>query len=220
MAGRESEGSVEPGNPNSPQVLRLWPTLMLRHNLPGAERANPLLFELITGMDKARPDLTTEYLAGNLFDHDHPVLGWLQSCVKRAVLDYALAAGVDYELDFRIQAWANVNRFGDYHNLHNHPHSWLSGTYYVQVPEAKPLPGRADRNPGAISFYDPRPQANMLAIRGDPQVDPEHRILPRAGEIMVWPAFLHHLVHPNLSDELRVSISFNVVLRWQDSYLP
>lgn len=211
---------MAPGNPNSPQVVRLWPTLMLRHSLPGAERANPLLLELITGMDKERADLTTEYLAGNLFDHGHPVISWLQSCVQRAVLDYARASGVDYELDFRVQAWANVNRFGDYHNLHNHPHAWLSGTYYVQVPEAKPLPGRSDRNPGAISFYDPRPQANMLAIRSDPQVDPEHRILPRAGEILVWPAFLHHLVHPNLSDELRVSISFNVVLRWRDSYLP
>jgi len=210
-----SEATQDP-----PEVTKLWPTLMLRHRLPGAERANPVLLELVTGMEQARPDLTTEYLQGNLFDNDHPAIGWLQACVKRAVLDYARATGIDYELDFHLQAWASVNRFGDYHNLHNHPHSWLSGTYYVQVPEPKPLPGRSDRNPGAISFYDPRPQANMLAVRSDPQVDPEHRILPRAGEILLWPAFLHHFVHPNLSDELRVSISFNIVLRWRESYLP
>ena len=193
---------------------------MLRHHLPGAERANPILLELVTGMEQAQPDLTTEYLQANLFDTDHPVIGWLRTCVNRAVLDYARAAGIDYELDFHIQSWASINRFGDYHNLHNHPHSWLSGTYYVQVPEPKPLPGRSDRNPGAISFYDPRAQANMLAVRGDPQVDPEHRILPRGGEILLWPAFLHHFVHPNLSDELRVSVSFNIVLRWRASYLP
>jgi len=205
---------------DGPEITRLWPTLMLRHRLPGAERANPVLLELLTGMEKARPDLTTDYLKGNLLDNDHPAIGWLRNCIKRAVLDYARAAGVDYELDYHVQAWANINRFGDYHNLHNHPHSWLSGTYYVQVPEPRPMPGRSDRNPGAISFYDPRPQANMLAVRGDPQVDPEHRILPRAGEILLWPAFLHHLVHPNLSDELRVSISFNVVLRWREAYLP
>lgn len=203
-----------------PEITRLWPTMMLRHRLPGSERANPVLVELLTGMEDARPDLTTDYLAGNLFDHEHPVLGWLKSCVNRAVLDYAQAAGIDYELEFRTQAWANINRFGDYHNLHNHPHAWLSGTYYLQVPVAKPLPGRSDRNPGAISFYDPRPQANMMAVKGDPQVDPEHRILPQAGEILLWPAFLHHLVHPNLSDELRVSVSFNIILRWRESYLP
>lgn len=205
---------------DAPEIRKLWPTLMLRHRLPGADKANPILLELVTSLERDRPDLTTDYLEGNLFDNNHPVIGWLKSCVNRAVLDYARAAGVDYALDYHVQAWANINRFGDYHNLHNHPHAWLSGTYYVQVPEPRPLPGRSDRNPGAISFYDPRPQANMLAVRGDPQVDPEHRILPRAGDILLWPAFLHHLVHPNLSDELRVSVSFNIVLRWRDSYLP
>jgi uncharacterized protein (TIGR02466 family) len=126
-----------------------------------------------------------------------------------------------YDLDWRLQAWPNVNRFGDYHNLHNHPHSWASGTYYVRVPSGEaPAEGRSDRNPNAISFFDPRPQANMLAIRGDPQVDPEHRLLPQAGEMLLWPAFLHHMVHVNLAQEARISISFNVVLRWRDEYLP
>ncbi len=186
-------------NQDQPEIRQLWPTQMLRHRLPGAERANPVLVKLLTELDEGKAEFTTDYLSGNLFDHEHPVIGWLKSCVNRAVVDYARAAGVDYELDFYLQAWGNVNRFGDYHNLHNHPHAWLSGTYYVQAPEPKALPGRSD---------------------GDPQVDPEHRILPQAGEILVWPAFLHHLVHPNLSDELRVSISFNVVLRMRREYLP
>ena len=180
-----------------------------------------MLLEAIAEREAANPNLTTDYIGEDLLNSDHPALAWLRQCVNRGVIDYARHAGIDYELDWQIQAWANVNRFGDYHNLHNHPHSWLSGTYYVQVPETpRSLPGRSDRNPGAISFFDPRPQANMNAIKGDPQVEAEYRVLPKAGEMMLWPAFLHHLVHPNLADTPRVSISFNIVLKWRDSYLP
>ena len=60
----------------------------------------------------------------------------------------------------------------------------------------------------------------MLAVRGDPQVEAEYRVMPQAGEILLWPAFLHHLVHPNLAKETRISVSFNIMLKWQDSYLP
>ena len=45
------------------------------------------------------------------------------------------------------------------------------------------------------------------------QFDPEFRRLPRAGELFLWPAFLHHLVHPNLVDVPRLSISFNIVIQ-------
>lgn len=207
--------------PGTPVFHTLWPTTLMRLTLPGADAANPLLAGIIAERDAAVADMTADYLGGDLLALDHPVIGWLRTCFQRAVVDFARRAGVDYELDFTLQAWANVNRLGDYHNLHNHPHAWLSGTYYVHVPEeGTRLPGRSDRTPNAISFFDPRPQANMLAIRGDGQVDPEHRVQPKAGELMVWPAFLHHLVHPNLSEEPRISVSFNAVLRWRDSYLP
>lgn len=205
----------------APEFHALWPTLLMRHALPGAEQANPLLAALIEELDAGAADMTVDYLGGDFLAHEHPAVGWLKACLDRAVLDYARHAGIDYRLEWRLQAWPNVNRFGDYHNLHNHPHSWLSGTYYVRVPEAEETEkGRSDRTPNAISFFDPRPQANMLAIRGDPQVDPEHRLVPSAGELLVWPAFLHHLVHVNLSREARISVSFNVVLRWRDEYLP
>ena len=142
-------------------------------------------------------------------------------CINVSINDYAKNLGIDYEMDWHVQAWPNVNRFGDYHNLHNHPHSWLSGTYYVQVPtDTGEHEGRSDLNPGAISFFDPRAQANMLAVKGDGQVEAEHRVMPEPGMLLIWPAFVHHLVHPNLSKEKRISVSFNVVLNWRDSYLP
>ena len=47
----------------------------------------------------------------------------------------------------------------------------------------------------------------------DGQFNPEYRRLPMPAELFLWPSFLHHLVHPNLVDEPRVSISFNVVLK-------
>jgi hypothetical protein len=55
--------------------------------------------------------------------------------INVSINDYKNNLGIGYEMDWHVQAWPNVNRFGDYHNLHNHPHSWLSGTYYVQVPK-------------------------------------------------------------------------------------
>ena len=60
----------------------------------------------------------------------------------------------------------------------------------------------------------------MSAVKNDPQIEAEHTVLPQAGNILLWPSFLHHFVHPNLSDEPRISISFNVVLNWSDELLP
>ena len=207
--------------PANPLFHALWPTLLMRDQIPADPRINQLLKEELLRRDAERQNMTTQYLDENILESDHPALTWLTDCINHAVIRYVKEVGIDYPLDWQLQGWGNVNRFGDYHNLHNHPHSWLSGTYYVTVPHtAVDLPGRNDRNPGAISFFDPRPQANMNAIKKDGQVDPEHRIQPKAGEILLWPAFLHHLVHPNLSHEERISVSFNVVLHRSAEQLP
>ena len=206
---------------DDPQFLTLWPTVLMRDRLPADDTNNAALADEIVRLDAERPDMTTGYLDDNLFASEHPALSWLRDCINHAVMRYIDHSSIDYKVDWHLQGWANINRFGDYHNLHNHPHCWLSGTYYVSVPDTPiDLPGRADRTPGAISFFDPRGQANMTAIKADGQVDPEYRVQPRAGEILLWPAFVHHLVHPNLSEEFRISVSFNVVLRWSDTYLP
>jgi len=205
----------------------LWPTTFLSRQLPGTEAPNQALVELLLSLDQQHSSataagpagaqgasLTSNYLEQDLLSVEHPAIQWLAACINKTVGDYLRQTGVSIDVSWQLQVWANLNRRGDYHNLHNHPHAYLSGTYYVQVPtdSSDNYGSRTDLNPNAISFFDPRPQANMVAIMGDPQVDPEHRVDPQAGQIMLWPSFLHHLVHPNLSDETRVSVSFNVVL--------
>ena len=209
--------------PDSEGFLTLWPTLFLQRQLPGHDAANALLRDLIELEEADHADLTTDYRAGNLLARDHPVIGWLRDCINKTARDYLRRSGLDYALEWTLQGWPSINRFGDYHDLHNHPHAYLSGTYYVALPEQptrQELPGRSDRTPGAISFYDPRAQANMTAIAGDLQIEAEYLLQPQAGTILMWPAFLHHLVHPNLAHEPRISISFNLILKRDEAYLP
>ncbi|MDH3387122.1 MAG: 2OG-Fe(II) oxygenase family protein [Gammaproteobacteria bacterium] len=201
--------------------LQLWPTTLLQRSLPGHEQANPALAALIEQLEADNEDLTTDYLGDNLMTNEHPAVQWLKECINKTVIDYLHRQGLDYPVNWSLHGWANINRFGDYHDLHNHPHSYLSGTYYVAIPDQAAEAGsRNDLSPGAISFYDPRPQANMNAICGDAQISPQYTLNPVPGMILMWPSFLHHLVHPNLSRQQRISISFNVVLKWSDDYLP
>lgn len=208
-------------SPDSGGFRSLWPTVLLERELPGHEAANLALLALIEELEQDNAELTTDYLGGNLLARDHPAVAWLRDCINKTVIDYLRRQGMDYAVNWSLQGWANINRLGDYHDAHNHPHAYLSGTYYVKLPEAAPAIGsRRDLRPGCITFYDPRGAVNMTAIKRDPYIEAEFTMTPRPGLILLWPAFLHHFVHPNLSEEPRVSISYNVVLKWSDDYLP
>jgi len=199
---------------------QLWPVLFLQRTLPSSARPNAELERLIVARERERPDRTTAYRDGNLFAIENPALAWLRQCVHKTANDYCRRAAMDYPIDWIAQGWANVNRLGDYHDPHNHPHAYLSGTYYVRVPASRATPrNRADVRPGCITFYDPR-VTNITALRDDPQSDPELTVVPAAGMILMWPAFVMHFVHPNLSDEPRISISFNLMVKNPQGHLP
>jgi uncharacterized protein (TIGR02466 family) len=207
--------------PKDAKFHSLWPTVLLERDIPGHEAANKALIKLVESLEQDRPDLTTDYLGGNFLAHPNPASQWLKDCVNKTIIEYFNHVDMGYPINWTLQGWANINRTGDYHDPHNHPHSYLSGTYYVRIPKTPPKIGsRGDVRSGCISFYDPRSSANMTAIRRDPNIEAEFTVRPRAGLMLLWPAFLQHFVHPNLSEEPRISISFNVVLKWSDSYLP
>ena len=201
--------------------VELWPTTFVQRRLADCEAPNQELLELVRDMERENRDLTTDYRTPDLFNRDHPAVDWLRAGVNDTVVGYLRHIGIDYPIDWHIHGWPSVNRFGDYHDAHNHPRAYLSGTYYVTIPKSREkLKTRGDLRPGCITFYDPRPGVNMTAIKGDPYVNPEYTVTPEAGMLMMWPAFINHFVHPNLSKQIRVSISFNIVLKWSDDYLP
>lgn len=103
--------------------------------------------------------------------------------------------------------WINVLAPGGVHNGHIHPHSAISGTYYVTVPEAA----------SAIRFEDPRLPLMMAAPPRRAKAARDNRtfvsIAPRAGTVLMWESWLRHEVPMNAARRSRISISFNYAVR-------
>tara|TARA_B100000900_G_scaffold415836_1_gene447432 strand:- start:1324 stop:1902 length:579 start_codon:yes stop_codon:yes gene_type:complete len=106
-----------------------------------------------------------------------------------------------------VNLWGNVNGKGGSNDTHLHGNAFLSGVYYVKTPE----------NSGAIRFIDPRPQVEILAPEREEPLnrDDWNRVMfkPTPGKLLVFPGYLPHQVFANQSDDLRISMSFNVALK-------
>jgi len=99
--------------------------------------------------------------------------------------------------------WVNLLKPGAHHTSHLHPHSILSGTLYVDVPEGS----------GSIRFEDPRSGLMMAAPprRADArdELQPFATVVPRRGLLLLWESWLRHEVLPGTAKADRLSISFN-----------
>ena len=99
--------------------------------------------------------------------------------------------------------WVNLLKSSGHHSGHIHPHSSISGTFYVEVPTGS----------AAIRFEDPRLGLMMSAPsrRKDAPDDlqPFVTVEPRAGLLLMWESWLRHEVLPGSGRSERLSISFN-----------
>ncbi len=170
--------------------------------------------------------IATEDSAGRRWSRDHGYGGYtsyasLNDLTRRASifadLERAIAghvAGFARELQFEMRGrrlkldslWINVMNKGAIHAPHIHPHSVISGTYYVTVPPKS----------GAIRFEDPRLGLMMAAPPRKKTARPENRsfvdVAPKAGMLLLWESWLRHGVEPNQARGQRISVSFNYSL--------
>jgi len=101
--------------------------------------------------------------------------------------------------------WGNVYGAGALIAYHTHPNNYLTGVYYVE----------AEEGAGDLVFYDPRPQAFVIAPEPT-----QYNVLnagrffvtPSPGKLVLFPAWLPHSSRPNESGAERVSVSFNLAL--------
>lgn len=108
--------------------------------------------------------------------------------------------GKDLKLD---DIWINVLPEGGIHTAHIHPHSVISGTTYVAMPEGAP----------AIRFEDPRLAMMMAAPQRKADAREEMRqfvyVAPKVGDVLLWESWLRHEVPMNMTENDRISVSFN-----------
>lgn len=99
--------------------------------------------------------------------------------------------------------WMNIMGPRTVHTMHIHPHSVISGTYYVQIPKGA----------GCIKFEDPRSNYFMATLAKKTNAPEKHQtfvnVQPQEGEIVLFESWMRHEVPPNASELDRISVSFN-----------
>ncbi len=99
--------------------------------------------------------------------------------------------------------WVNIMPAGAQHTGHIHPHSVLSGTYYVRTPDQS----------SAIKFEDPRlglfMNAPLVKLKAKANNLRFVSIQPKGQDLILFESWLKHEVPINTSKEPRISISFN-----------
>jgi len=190
----------------------LWATLLVSRRLPGFEQPNAELAEFIAEQEAREADYTARYQEQNFFSSERPAVRWLEDQINQTATAFLRQVGVERARSWTLFGWYNVNRYGDHHAPHTHPKCYLSGTYYVRVPPAPASVDDPRSRPACISFYDPRTAANMITVGTESDARAAHVVRPSAGTLLLWPSPVQHSVHPNLSDEHRISISFNLIL--------
>ena len=108
--------------------------------------------------------------------------------------------GKELKLD---SLWINILPTGGTHASHIHPHSVISGTTYVSMPEGA----------SALKLEDPR-SARMMAApprKADARTDLRSfvYVTPKVSDVLLWESWLRHEVPLNMADEERISVSFN-----------
>ena len=119
------------------------------------------------------------------------------------------------EIDWLVNAWANVNRMGQSNEFHTHPGSYWSGTYYVDdggIGADQSLGGEFEiQDPRGVgpAMYAPRLAFNFP---GGLAVGASETLSPRAGMMIMFPAWLSHAVRPYRGNRQRISVAFNLSL--------
>ena len=87
-------------------------------------------------------------------------------------------------INIRIVYWININPKGARNEKHTHPSCAFAGTIWIKTPE----------NCGDFNLYSPV------------------STVPKEGKMIIFPSHLEHSVNENLSDQDRISVSFNLII--------
>lgn len=199
------------------KIRKLFPTSICQGTLkPSAELNKKLLKEIkeLSAQDRMGREWSkqnyrggyTSYASLSDLHHRSRIFSDFEQLLQPFAEEFARA--LEWEMrgmDLVMTAcWMNVMPKHVYHTLHLHPHSVLSGAYYVRCPKGSV----------ALKLEDPRMGFYMNAPLRKARTENAlySEIVPTEGSFVFFESWMRHEVPPNQSNDPRVSLSFNYAL--------
>jgi len=200
-------------------VKLMFPTPVALLPLPALHRQNEMLKQAILARAASHPSIQASNHGG--WQSDWKMQDWAGPALT-GLLDVArtLTNGLtrdrqdrEVKVEWKANAWANVNGPGDANEFHVHPGAFWSGVYVVDDAGCGADPSLG----GELELLDPRGAgpamyAPLLAFAGPGgrAVGASEIIRPKTGLLALFPAWLYHQVRPYRGKGKRISIAFNL----------
>jgi tetratricopeptide (TPR) repeat protein len=183
----------------------------------GLEAFNQTLAELILGNDSLLAEPVSKSTrggrqTGELDLQSDPALQTLEVLLRTQVEAYTrrrIDAGLSdhpvmaYAAErYGLRVWGTVLAAGGRQASHLHPLGFVSGVYYLALPERM---NTAGPQAGWLEFGTPPPRFPDLPC------GPLHRIAPRPGRLLLFPSYFRHATLPFEADEPRISLAFDAM---------
>ncbi len=149
---------------------------------------------------------------GNLRESDMGPVAYLERFISSSIEGYTQFLQQNSKTNFiaslrprtwKLIIWAVAMNKQGHQVAHFHPDAWASGVFYVKLPFTT-FEQQRDRE-GWIEFGAPTEE--FLSLK-------QYRVKsiePKVGSMLLFPGYLTHRTIPFSSDELRISIAFDIV---------
>jgi len=138
---------------------------------------------------------------------EQPELAAMQAFVQKQIKSYTQSLlKLDSSIDLYItQSWLNKAEKDQYHPLHNHPNSVLSGVLF--------LSGGGKLPPIRFHRFNPLFPLELNFTELNDFNATCRWFEPVYGQLILFPSSLLHDVTPNKTDSTRITLSFNTFVR-------
>lgn len=143
----------------------------------------------------------------NLFDKNDALVQQLKAAILQQARKFIADLKPDSKHPFLSRlsqdlvfqgSWSVKLRRDGFHKSHFHPMGWLSGVYYVDVPNAVEHEGQ-----GWLVFG--RPDIPNVSYVGD------YAVKPQSGLVVLFPSFMWHGTNPFSDSSNRLTVAFDIV---------
>jgi uncharacterized protein (TIGR02466 family) len=197
-------------------LIPQFATIFVSYEWPDTDDLNLELAELILAEEKSddkgrgiRSNAGGWQSRGNLIMRPEPAIEALKQRMETMVFSLLGAVvrkdGTERTFTLLFDSWANVCRNGNYNVVHTHPNAMWSIVYYVTTGE----PDTSITGNGMLELLDPRESANYIQVPNT-ILDARTFIENRPGRMVLFPAWVKHMVHPFTGSGVRISIASNV----------